>query len=233
MNCIKSMMTLFSIIKVNAIETQDENEKATNIWKDVFKHHDMIRNINETTEEDQPIDYMDSDSMFLSQHSIDFPNYTEDNNSSSMTIFHRITSDNVTRHGMTTIPSSVVISLIETVVGSVSGETALVVAIAGLLPMLMLAMPFVITLSFVPILIFIVLTMTGVLTSTLLSMPLALVGLGLYAAMDSDLHDFVTDKVSNLPSLEEIEKIGEKISQAMEEEQPTMINNITVPRLFI
>ena len=32
MNCIKSMMTLFSIIKVNAIETQDENEKATDIW---------------------------------------------------------------------------------------------------------------------------------------------------------------------------------------------------------
>jgi len=227
------MMTLFSIIKVNAIETQDENEKATNIWKDIFKHHDMIQNINETTEEDQPIDYMDSDSMFLSQHSIDFPNYTEDNNSSSVTVFHRITSDNVTRHGMTTIPSSVVISLIETVVESVSGETTLVLAIAGVLPILMLAMPFVITLSFVPVIIFTVLTMTGVFTSTLLSMPLTLVGLALYAAMDFDLHDFVTDKVSNLPSLEEIEKIGEKISQAMEEEQPTMITNITVPRLFI
>jgi len=226
------MMTLFSIIKVNAIETQDENEKVTNIWKDIFKHHDMIRNIIETTEEDQPIDNMDSDSMFFSQHSLDFPNYSEDNNSSSITIFHRITSDNVTRHGMTTIPSSVVISLIETVVESVSGETALVVAIAGLLPMLMLAMPFVITLSLVPIIIFTVLTMTGVFTGTLLSMPLALAGLALYAAMDSDLHDFVTDKVSGLPSLEEIEKIGEKISQAKKEEQPTMINNITVPRLF-
>jgi hypothetical protein len=55
--------------------------------------------------------------------------------------------------------------------------------------------------------------------------------------MDYDLHDFINEKVSQIPSFEEIEMIGQKISEAMEnievaEEEANFQKNNSIPRLF-
>jgi len=177
-------------------------------------------------------------SLFFGQASFDFPSYAEEKNSSNfITILHKITSDNITRHGVTTIPSSLVLGLIDTALGSVSGETVLLVAMAALLPVMLLSMPFLVMLTMVPILVMIVLLITGVYTSALLLMPIGLLGFGLYAAMDYDLHDFINEKVSQIPSFEEIEMIGQQISEAMEnievaEEEANFQKNNSIPRLF-
>merc|ERR1712123_254336 len=72
----------------------------------------------------------------------DFSDYATDNNSSIITFFHKITSNNVTRQGVTPIPSSSVLPLIKTASRSVAGENALLLALGGLLPLLMMALPF-------------------------------------------------------------------------------------------
>merc|ERR1719320_1121451 len=100
-----------------------------------------------------------------------------------ITIFHKIYSDNITRHGVTTIPSSLIVSIIHTALGSFSGETALLLGLGVLLPVLMISMPFIVTLAMTSLLM-----MIGVFTSSLVFMPLSLIMFGLYVAMDTDLH---------------------------------------------
>merc|ERR1712123_484895 len=66
----------------------------------------------------------------------DFSDYATDNNSSIITFFHKITSNNITK-----MPSSSVLPLIKTTLRSVSGENALLFTLGGLLPVLMMALP--------------------------------------------------------------------------------------------
>jgi len=192
-----------------------------------------------TAIEDFETEYIeDEGSVFFGQAGFEIPGFGENNNSSLITIFHKISSDNITRHGVTTIPSSLIISLLETAVGSLSGETLFLLVLGGLLPVLMISMPFVVTLAMAGLLIMIVLLMTGVFTSTLVFMPLTLVMFGLYLAMDTDLHNFIGEQIENIPSLEEIERIGQAISEAMEnmevseEENIFEQNDYSVPRVL-
>jgi len=177
--------------------------------------------------------------LFFGQASFDLPwNNNDGSNNSMITIIHKIISDNFTRHGVTTIPSSLVVSLIQTTLGSLSGETALAFGLGLLLPVVMISMPFMMTLAMASLLVILVLMMTGVFTSTLVFMPFSLIMFGLYVAMDTDLHDFVGEKMSNLPSLEEMEKIGQAISEAMEnikvaeENEDFQHDDYSVPRVL-
>jgi len=242
---ISQNCSLFISLKVNG-DGIDQNEtlkegleeRITNTEEGNNEYEYVTADASDLDNDDTE-DFTDNDgSLFFGQASFDFPSYAEEKNSSNfITILHKITSDNITRHGVTTIPSSLVLELIETGLGSVSGDTVFLVAMVALLPVMLLSMPFLVMLTMVPILVMIVLLMTGVYTSALVLMPIGLLGFGLYAAMDYDLHDFINEKVSQIPSFEEIEMIGQKISEAMEnievaEEEANFQKNNSIPRLF-
>jgi len=254
---IEIILLSFIALKVVANGLEDDNEKLVKVWEDRIQHTDLDAdevNFPLFLHEDEPnnnagkegsqnttsIDKIDDDI----ESDNDFSDHATDNNSSIITFFHKITSNNVTRQGVTQIPSSSVLPLIKTALSSVSGENALLLALGGLLPLLMMALPFAIMSVVIPMFLVIGFTMFGVVASSFFFMPLALFGFGLYAATD---FNFLSDKASSLnnfsafedfPSFEELETIGEKISQAMEnitvaeEELPFQTNNNNVPRLF-
>jgi len=232
----------FSIInslKVNG-EGVDRNDKKIDSWDEhndnkedstvlpLFPYEENQTDINTEDEVEEEAN------LFYGQAGFEIPGYGSNN--SLITIIHKISSDNITRHGVTTIPSSLVVSIIQTALGSLSGETVLMFGLGFLLPILMVSMPFIVTLAMASMLVMIVLMMTGVFTSTLAFMPLSLIMFGLYVAMDTDLHDFIGEKMSNVPSLEEMEKIGQAISEAMEnikvaeENEDFQPNDNSVPR---
>ena len=177
---------------------------------------------------------------------LDFDQATENNNNGSMfTIFHKITTNNVTKEGITHIPSSSVLPLIKTALGSISEEHMSVLALGAVLPLMMMVLPFAMMAVIVPIFLVIGITMFGVVTSSFFFMPLALFGFGLFAVTDnffsdesSSFDDF--SAFENFPSVEKIDTIGEKIEKAIEkvesiadDELPLHIsNNNDVPRTF-
>jgi len=244
------------ILHINAENNEKEQDKLIKVWKDRIQHTDL-----DADEVNFPLfiddDVKQSDAEVANMPTVsekftnEFPNYTindysEENNSSIITFFHKITTNNVTKSGVTKIPSSSVMPLIKTALGSLSGENAAILALGGLLPLLMLSLPLVVMAVVIPMFLVVGLTMFGVVTSSMFFLPLALFGVGLYAASGSNL-DFLTDRVSffdefssfeNFPTLEEVENIGDKIEKAFgnitiaKEESPFQMNNNSVPRLF-
>eukprot|EP00091_Calanus_sinicus_P014829 TRINITY_DN3251_c0_g1_i3.p1 TRINITY_DN3251_c0_g1~~TRINITY_DN3251_c0_g1_i3.p1 ORF type:complete len:258 (-),score=31.26 TRINITY_DN3251_c0_g1_i3:200-973(-) len=244
------------ILHINAEKNENKHEKLVKVWKDRIQHTDLDADeVNFPLFIDEDVNQIGVELANMPSISEKIPygveNYivsdnSEDNNSSIITFFHKITTNNVTRSGVTKIPSSSVMPLIKTALGSLSGENAAILALGGLLPLLMLSLPFVVMAVVIPVFLVVGLTMFGVVTSSMFFLPLALFGVGLYAASGSNL-DFLTDRVfafdefssfENLPTFEEVENIGDKIEKAFEnitiaeEESPFQMNNNSVPRLF-
>ena len=230
-------LSLFILHKVNG-EDVDINENKIILWDEnndydenrvplpLFPAEKNPTGIEEEIEEEG--------NLFFGQAGFELSGNNDGSNNSMITIFHKIYSDNITRHGVTTIPSSLIVSIIQTALGSFSGETALLLGLGVLLPVLMISMPFIVTLAMTSLLVMIVLMMTGVFTSTLVFMPFSLIMFGLYVAMDTDLHSYVGEKMSNIPSLEEMEKIGQAISEAMENIKVAEENgDYSVPRVLL
>jgi len=235
---ISLTFTIFIPLKVNG-EGVDKNDKQI----DFMDEHNDYEEDKAILEDQNNIDTEDEQeeesNLFFGQASLNLHGDSNDGSNNSMiTIIHKIYSDNITRHGVTTIPSSLIVSIIKTALGPMSGETVLALGLGMLLPVLMISMPFMMTMAMASLLVMIVLMMTGVFTSTLVFMPFSLVMFGLYVAMDTDLHDFIGEKMSNLPSLEEMEKIGKAISEAMEnievaeENEDFKHNDYSVPRVL-
>jgi len=213
-------LSLFILHKVNG-EDVDINENKIIFWDEnndydenrvplpLFPAEKNPTGIEEEIEEEG--------NLFFGQAGFELSGNNDGSNNSMITIFHKIYSDNITRHGVTTIPSSLIVSIIHTALGSFSGETALLLGLA-----------------MTSLLVMIVLMMTGAFTSTLVFMPFSLIMFGLYVAMDTDLHSYVGEKMSNIPSLEEMEKIGQAISEAMENIKVAEENgDYSVPRVLL
>ena len=252
---MKLLLICCFILLINAENIEDEHEKLVKVWKDRIQHTDLDADeVNFPLFIDDEVKPSDaevveipsvSENITYELANYDINDYTEDNNSSIITFFHKITTNNITRQGVTKIPSSSVLPLIKTALGSLSGENAAILALGGLLPLLMLSLPFVVMSIVIPMFLVVGLTMFGVVTSSLFFMPLALFGFGLYAASGSNL-DFLSDRVSafdefssfeNFPSFEEIENIGDKIEKALgnitiADEEVFQVNNNSVPRWF-
>jgi len=245
------------ILLINA--ENNEGEKLVKVWKDRIQHTDLdadevnfplfidgeVQPSDAEVAEIPSLGEINTDELG-NEANYDIHEYTGNYNNSIITFFHKITTNNVTRQGVTTIPSSSVLPLIKTALGSLSGENAAILALGGLLPLFMLSLPFVVMSVVIPVFLVVGLTMFGVVTSSMFFMPLALFGFGLYAASGSNL-DFLSDRVSgfdefssfeNFPTFEELENIGDKIEKALgnitfsEEESSFQMNNNSVPRWF-
>jgi len=238
--------------------TEDEVVKRIKVWEDRIQHTDLDADeVNfplflhdeegeKETHESEVVDNSPSENITKLGDLLDFDPTTENNNNESMfTIFHKITTNNVTKEGVTQIASSSVLPLIKTALGSISEEHFSVLALGAVLPMMMMVLPFAMMAVIVPIFLVIGITMFGVVTSAFFFMPLALFGFGLFAVTDnffsdesSSFDDF--SSFENFPSVEKIDIIGEKIEKAIEkveniadDELPLHINsNNNVPRTF-
>merc|ERR1719376_175280 len=228
------------------------------VWEDRIQHTDLDADeVNfplflhdddgeKDTHESEVIDNLHNENITKLGDLLDFGQTTENNNNGSMfTIFHKITTNNVTKEGVTQISSSSVLPLIKTALGSISEEHISVLALGAVLPMMMMVLPFAMMAVIVPIFLVIGITMFGVVTSSFFFMPLSLFGFGLFAVTDnffsdesSSFDDFFS--FESFPSVEKIDIIGEKIEKAIEkvesivdDELPLHINNNNnVPRTF-
>jgi len=255
---ILTMLLLCSIASEVFTTTEDEVVKRIKVWEDRIQHTELDADeVNfplflhdgdgeKDTHESEVIDNLYNENITKLEDLLDFDQTTENNNNGSMwTIFHKITTNNVTKEGVTKISSSSVLPLIKTALGSISEEHMSVLALGALLPMMMMVLPFAVMAVIVPIFLVIGITMFGVVTSSFFFMPLALFGFGLFAVTDN----FFSDGTSNFddfssfesfPSVEKIDTIGEKIEKAIEkvesiadDELPVQFNNNNnVPRTF-
>jgi len=235
--------------------TDDENEKAIKVWEDRIQHTDLdadevnfplfLHTNNDETNADDIIetDRFENDKIETHEDLNDFNRISLHSNGSIITFFHKVTTNNVTKEGVTKIPSTQVLPLIRTVLGSISEEHLTILGLGAVLPIMMMILPFAAMAVIVPIFLVIGIAMFGVVTSSFFFMPLALFGFGLYAATDFDFFSEKTssfDEFENFPNMEEIGAIGEKIEKAVEkvenmpdDESPIEINsNNDVPRTF-
>jgi len=252
-----TMLLLCSITSEVLSTTEEEVEKRIKVWEDRIQHTDLDADevnfplflydgdgVKDTN--DKVIDNLHNENLTMLEDLLDFDEAAETNNNGSMfTIFHKITTNNVTKEGVTQISSSSVLPLIKTALGSISEEHMSVLALGAVLPLMMMVLPFAMMAVIVPIFLVIGITMFGVVTSAFFFMPLALFGFGLFAVTDNFFSDESSsfDEFSafeNFPSVEKIDTIGEKIEAAIEkveniadDESPLYIsNNNNVPRTF-
>merc|ERR1711874_648405 len=154
-------------------------------------------------------------------------------NSSIITFFHKITTNNVTKEGVTKIPSTSVLPLIKTALGSISEEHVSILLLGAILPLMMMVLPFAVMAIIIPIFLIVGLLMFGAVTSSFFFMPLALFGFGVYAATDISGFEIDSEEIGNLG--ERVEEAIEKVEDIpdSENEVPFQItNNNNVPRLF-
>jgi len=251
---ILTMLLLCSIASEVFTTTEDEVVKRIKVWEDRIQHTEL-----DADEVNFPLFLHDGDEEkdthegeVIDSHNenigdlLDFNQTAESNKNGSMwTIFHKITTNNVTKEGVTQISSSSVLPLIKTALSSISEEHMSVLALGAVLPMMMMVLPFAVMAVIVPIFLVIGITMFGVVTSSFFFMPLALFGFGLFAVTDNFFSDETSSfddfsSFENFPSVEKIDIIGEKIEKAIEkvesiadDELPLHINsNNNVPRTF-
>jgi len=255
---ILTMLLLCSIASEVFTTTEDEVVKRIKVWEDRIQHTELDADeVNfplflhdgdeeKDTHEGEVIDNSYNENITKLEDLLDFDQTTENNNNGSMwTIFHKITTNNVTKEGVTQISSSSVLPLIKTALSSISEEHMSVLALGAVLPMMMMVLPFAVMAVIVPIFLVIGITMFGVVTSSFFFMPLALFGFGLFAVTDNFFSDETSSfddfsSFENFPSVEKIDIIGEKIEKAIEkvesiadDELPLHINsNNNVPRTF-
>jgi len=255
---ILTMLLLCSIVSEVFTTTEDEVVKRIKVWEDRIQHTELDADeVNfplflhdgdgeEDTHEGEVIDNSYNEKITKLEDLLDIDQTTENNNNGSMwTIFHKITTNNVTKEGVTQISSSSVLPLIKTALGSISEEHMSVLALGAVLPMMMMVLPFAVMAVIVPIFLVIGITMFGVVTSSFFFMPLALFGFGLFAVTDNFFSDDTSSfdnfsSFESFPSVEKIDTIGEKIEKAIEkvesiadDELPVQFNNNNnVPRTF-
>jgi len=255
---ILTMLLLCSIASEVFTTTEDEVVKRIKVWEDRIQHTELDADeVNfplflhdgdgeEDTHEGEVIDNSYNEKITKLEDLLDIDQTTENNNNGSMwTIFHKITTNNVTKEGVTQISSSSVLPLIKTALGSISEEHMSVLALGAVLPMMMMVLPFAVMAVIVPIFLVIGITMFGVVTSSFFFMPLALFGFGLFAVTDNFFSDDTSSfddfsSFESFPSVEKIDTIGEKIEKAIEkvesiadDELPVQFNNNNnVPRTF-
>jgi len=250
---ILTMLLLCSIASEVFTTTEDEVVKRIKVWEDRIQHTELDADevnfplfLHDGDGEGEVIDNSHNEKITKLEDLLDFDQTTENNNNGSMwTIFHKITTNNVTKEGVTQISSSSVLPLIKTALGSISEEHMSVLALGAVLPMMMMVLPFAVMAVIVPIFLVIGITMFGVVTSSFFFMPLALFGFGLFAVTDNFFSDDTSSfddfsSFESFPSVEKIDTIGEKIEKAIEKVESIaddelsvqFNNNNNVPRTF-
>jgi len=242
-----SLFFVFSIGSIVCAQQEDETEKRIKVWEDRIQHTDLdadevnfplfLHEQEKLNDADEVVDIISAYNENVidthDQEDFNFEDDTKDSNSSIITFFHKITTNNVTKEGVTKIPSTSVLPLIKTALGSISEEHVSILLLGAILPLMMMVLPFAVMAIIIPIFMVVGLLMFGAVTSSFFFMPLALFGFGVYAA--TDISGFEID-------LEEIGNLGERVEEAIEKvedipdsehEVPFQItNNNNVPRLF-
>jgi len=222
-------------------EQEDETEKRIKVWEDRIQHTELDADevnfplflhekekLNDADEvvntyNENVIDAHDQEDFILEED-------TKDRNSSIITFFHKITTNNVTKEGVTKIPSTSVLPLLKTALGSISEEHVSVLLLGAILPLMMMVLPFAVMAVIIPIFMVVGFLMFGAVTSSFFFLPLALFGFGVYAATDSSGFEIDLDEIGNLE--EKVEEAIEKVEDIPDEEPFQITNNNNVPRLF-
>jgi hypothetical protein len=239
MYCV-SLLFVFSIGSVVCAEQEDETEKRIKVWEDRIQHTDLDADevnfplfLHEQEKLNDADEVVDTIISYNDQEDFNFEEDTKDRNSSIITFFHKITRNNVTKEGVTKIPSTSVLPLIKTALGSISEEHVSILLLGAILPLMMMVLPFAVMSAIIPIFLVVGLLMFGAVTSSFFFMPLALFGFGVYAATDISGFEIDLDEIGNLG--EKVEEAIEKVEDIpdSEHEVPFQItNNNNVPRLF-
>lgn len=251
---MKSLALSVIIFHASASKIEDTSEKRTKVSEERIQSIEL--NANELNfplfleENIKPYAEAGDNIINTSEDTnithIDFPHDDNEYQTGNfITISHKIIENNVTKEGLTTISSSAVMPLLKTALDFLSIEDTLVLALGGLLPFILLSLPFVVIIAVVPLLVILVLSLCSIFTSVLFFTPMALFGFGLYATADSvfvspsdKLSSFDFSPLQNLPSFEDIETISEKINQdednitGVEENSEFQIKTNNVPRSF-
>ena len=254
---MKIILICCLLLQIHGAIVEDTNEKIIKVWEDRIQHAaldaDEVNfplfiedNVQDVGADDVPMEDNDTETTTYQETQTNefiFPEIHEINekhNNSIITFFHKITTNNVTRQGVTTIPSSSLVPLLKTALGSLSGESALILGLGGLLPLLMMSLPLVVMMIVMPVIFIIISTMFGILASGMVFVPLVIFAIGISSVTDFQFLDKMSDfgefsSFENFPSLEEIERIDEIINMDFENsttfgEESIKLKNNNVPR---
>ena len=256
---MKIILICCLLLQIHGAIVEDTNEKIIKVWEDRIQHAaldaDEVNfplfiedNVQDVGADDVKLTLEDNDKETTTYQETQtnefiFPEkhvFNEKHNNSIITFFHKITTNNVTRQGVTTIPSSSLVPLLKTALGSLSGESALILGLGGLLPLLMMSLPLVVMMIVMPVIFIIISTMFGILASGMVFVPLVIFAIGISSVTDFQFLDKMSDfgefsSFENFPSLEEIERIDEIINMDFENstkfgEETIKLNNNNVPR---
>ena len=108
--------------------------------------------------------------MFSAHSRLDSPD-------SMITIYHKMTVDNNTREGVAKVPSSQLMPFMRTVWNNLSSDSHLALGLGALLPFLGLLLPLMIFAVIVPILLLVMVSVFGLMSGSLVLLPLLLTGL--------------------------------------------------------
>jgi len=245
------LMTIYIVVEIKTSKS-DDAEKVMKVWEDRVQHADL-----DADEINFP--YFQKDAvgdLFLEEATehvtIDSKNkhyvapesfhQLENNNNSMFTFSHSITINNVTRKGNTTVPSSSIIPFLKQSLSSVSEESAMLLAMGGLLPMLMISLPMLMMTVLIPVLLLVAVASFGFMASLVMFLPLIIFGFIMFAVTDAGFEyiDYAFDSIhktfETFPDVEEIEKIDNFINMDMEniteveETSSFEVQNNNVPR---
>jgi len=224
------------LLHINAEMTEDSNEKRIKVWEDIVQHADLDGEEHKFPLfiEDN-IDYLDPDNVKFTEDNVteetidqgtqkfesDRHELNEKSNNSIINFFHKITMNNVTRQGVTTFPTSSLVPLLKTALGSLSGESLSILALGGLLPLLMMSLPFIVMAIVIPVVFIIVSTVLGAIASTMMCVPLVIFASGLLSITDSNFLDKIStfngfhDKVSTFDDFHDKMLIFHDFPEAM------------------
>ena len=172
------------LLHINAEMIEDSNEKRIKVWEDIVQHADLDGEEHKFPLfiEDN-IDYLDPDNVKFTEDNVteetidqgtqkfesDRHELNEKSNNSIINFFHKITMKNVTRQGVTTFPTSPLVPLLKFPLCFVPEECLFLLALGGLLPLMMMSLPFIVMAIVIPI-IFIILSI-GAIYSIMLFLP--------------------------------------------------------------
>merc|ERR1712215_172592 len=178
-------------------------------------------------------------SNYLSQEYFPHP---DSYNTSMFTFYHSITSNNVTRQGVTTLPISSFLPFLKQSLSSVSEESAMLLAMGGLLPMIMISLPMMMMTVMIPVLLMVAVASFGLMASLVMFLPLIIFGFIMFAVTDVGMEymDYAFDSFDktfeSFPELEKIEKIDNIINMdvenitKVEDNSSFEVQNNNVPR---
>jgi len=142
-------MTIYRVVEIKTSKS-DAAEKVLIVWEDRVQHADLDADeinfpyFKKDTVGDlllEATEHVTVDSMNNDYAAPESFHQLENNNNSMFTFSHSININNVTRKGNTTVPSSSILPFLKQSLSSVSEESAMLLAMGGLLPMLMISLP--------------------------------------------------------------------------------------------